>query len=611
MSDVPEQDRDPDLETTRQTPAGARPDVVAGRYRILGTLGRGGGGTVWHARDEHLGREVALKRVAGEADADVLLTRGMREARTSAALAHEHVVRVYDAFEHEGAPWIVMEYVPGPSLASLLEGGATLPVRQVAAIGAQMATALAAAHGAGVVHRDVKPGNVLLVDATGQDAKLTDFGIARAEEDHQLTRTGMVSGTAAYFSPEVAAGEDPSAAADVWALGATLYAAVEGRRPYPDAANPVAQLHTIVRDRPRPPQRAGALTPVLAGMLDPDPRTRWTARRAAEALRAVARGGQETGGAASAAGAGAAAAGLDGAGTAVAGAGAAAAAAAARTREEAAATQQVHAGADPTRVVAHGPPRSTTAGGGGDGAAPPADRAPAPSARRGRGRGRLLAWLVAVPLILLLGWLAWTIATTGGLGGTPERPTATAGQPVSVEEAEETAREFYRRLADEGLAEARELTLPGVSVDDRIAEGLDRVEVQEVVGTGRPDGGVDLVTTVAYDYGGPAPVVQQENLQVARPELDPLIVLRSTTTISGLPEQGPAEDQTQDQPAQDQPAEEAPAEDAPAEEESPVTDPDTSGDDQDGTDEDTRDTDEEGRGPDPDPDPDPGGDGDG
>ncbi|OLT20208.1 hypothetical protein BJF81_05705 [Ornithinimicrobium sp. CNJ-824] len=327
MNDVPGQDEGPDLETTRQTPAGARPDVVAGRYRILGTLGRGGGGTVWHARDEHLGREVALKRVAGEADADVLLTRGMREARTSAALAHEHVVRVYDAFEHEGAPWIVMEYVPGPSLASLLEGGATLPVRQVAAIGAQMATALAAAHGAGVVHRDVKPGNVLLVDATGQEAKLTDFGIARAEEDHQLTRTGMVSGTAAYFSPEVAAGEDPSAAADVWALGATLYAAVEGRRPYPDAANPVAQLHTIVRDRPRPPQRAGALTPVLAGMLDPDPRTRWTARRAAEALRAVARGGQETGGAAFAAGAGAA------------GAGAAAAAAAARTREEAAATQ--------------------------------------------------------------------------------------------------------------------------------------------------------------------------------------------------------------------------------------------------------------------------------
>src|SRR5690606_12831928 len=179
---------------------------------------------------------------------------------------------------------------PGPSLASLLEDGGRLPVRQVAHIGAQMATALASAHGAGVVHRDVKPGNVLLTDATGRDAKLTDFGIARAEEDHQLTRTGMVSGTAAYFSPEVAAGDDPSAAADVWALGATLYTAVEGRRPYPDAANPVAQLHTIVRDRPRPPERAGALTPVLAGMLDPDPRTRWTAARAAEGLSAVARG---------------------------------------------------------------------------------------------------------------------------------------------------------------------------------------------------------------------------------------------------------------------------------------------------------------------------------
>src|SRR5690606_31774495 len=138
----------------------------------------------------------------------------------------------------EGSPWIVMEHVPGPSLSAVLEGGRALPVRQVARIGAQVATALAAAHGAGVVHRDVKPGNVLLTDESGRDAKLTDFGIARAEDDHQLTRTGMVSGTAAYFSPELARGEEPSAASDVWALGATLYAAVEGRRPYPDAGNP-------------------------------------------------------------------------------------------------------------------------------------------------------------------------------------------------------------------------------------------------------------------------------------------------------------------------------------------------------------------------------------
>ena len=533
MSDVPERDRDPDLETTRQTPAGAQPDVVAGRYRILGTLGRGGGGTVWHARDEHLGREVALKRVAGETDAEVLLTRGMREARTSAALAHEHVVRVYDAFEHDGAPWIVMEYVPGPSLASLLEDGGRLPVRQVAHIGAQMATALASAHGAGVVHRDVKPGNVLLTDATGRDAKLTDFGIARAEEDHQLTRTGMVSGTAAYFSPEVAAGEDPSAPADVWALGATLYAAVEGRRPYPDAANPVAQLHTILRDRPRPPERAGALTPVLAGMLDPDPRTRWTAARAAEALGAVARGADP----------GAAGAGTGAVGAGAAGAGAAAVAAAARARgEESAPTQQVHAGADRTRVVPHGAagpqPPSGPAAGPPSAGPPPAGPSPGPAAATParRGRGRLLAWLVAVPLVLLLGWLVWTIATTGGLGGTPDGPTATAGQPVTVAEAEETAREFYRRLADEGLAEARELTLPDVSIDDRITDGLAGVDVRDVAGTERPDGGVDLVTTVAYDYGGPEPVVQQEDLRVARPELEPLVVLRGTTTISGLPD---------------------------------------------------------------------------
>src|SRR5690606_14827043 len=166
----------------------------------------------------------------------------------------------------------------------------SLPVPQVAQIGAQVATALAAAHGAGVVHRDVKPGNVLLTDETGRDAKLTDFGIARAEDDHQLTRTGMVSGTAAYFSPELARGEEPSAASDVWALGATLYAAVEGRRPFPDAGNPVAQLHTIARDAPDAPRQAGELEPVLRGLLDPDPARRWTADRAARALTAIAEG---------------------------------------------------------------------------------------------------------------------------------------------------------------------------------------------------------------------------------------------------------------------------------------------------------------------------------
>ena len=260
-----------DPETTTAAPLSEDPTLVADRYRILRTLGRGGGGIVWLARDENLGRQVALKKVAGEADTEILLTRGMREARTSAALAHDHVVRVYDAFEHEGAPWIVMEYVPGPSLAQLIEGGKALPPEQVARIGSQVATALAAAHGAGVLHRDVKPANVLLTDDSAEHAKLTDFGIARAEEDHQLTRTGLVSGTAAYFSPEVAQGQDPSPASDVWALGATLYTAVEGRRPFPDAPNAVAQLHTIVRETPAEPRLAGPLTPVLVGMLHGDP----------------------------------------------------------------------------------------------------------------------------------------------------------------------------------------------------------------------------------------------------------------------------------------------------------------------------------------------------
>ncbi|WP_130014893.1 serine/threonine-protein kinase, partial [Serinicoccus sediminis] len=289
-------DADHDEHTTSPAPASQDPSLVAGRYRIVRTLGRGGGGHVWLATDENLGRQVALKRVAGETDTEVLLSRGFREARTSATLAHQHVVRVYDAFEHEGSPWIVMEFVEGPSLAELISDGRRLPPDQVAAIGAQMATALAAAHRAGILHRDVKPANVLLTGGEGHDAKLTDFGIARADEDPQLTRTGFVSGTAAYFSPELARGEDPSTASDVWALGATLYAAVEGRRPFDERPNAVAQLHTIAREEPRPPRYAGELTPALRGMLDPDPATRWDAARAARERRAVAEGrGPSTG----------------------------------------------------------------------------------------------------------------------------------------------------------------------------------------------------------------------------------------------------------------------------------------------------------------------------
>ncbi|MDQ3359451.1 MAG: serine/threonine protein kinase, partial [Actinomycetota bacterium] len=269
-------------------------DRIVGRYRILRELGRGGGGTVWLCQDESLGREVALKRVEPAAGDDAGETvRGLREARTAAALSHEGIVAVYDLFEHDGRAWIVMEYVPGQSLADLTREGARLEPDLVARLGAQVAAAVAAAHRAGIVHRDIKPGNVLVT--RDWRAKLTDFGIARAQHDEALTRTGLVSGTAAYFSPELAEGADAGPASDVWALGATLYAAVEGRAPHPVRANPLAALRDIATGPPLPPDHAGPLEAVLAGMMQRDPAGRWSAEHSVSALRTVADGSSVTG----------------------------------------------------------------------------------------------------------------------------------------------------------------------------------------------------------------------------------------------------------------------------------------------------------------------------
>ncbi|WP_121255062.1 serine/threonine-protein kinase [Nocardioides ferulae] len=270
---------------------------VAGRYRLEREIGRGGMGSVWLALDERLGREVALKevgRLPGESGHDV--ARALREARSAAALSHPHLVSVYDVVEEPDRAWLVMEYVPGPTLAQLTAELGPLPAERVARIGAQVAGGLAAAHERGTVHRDVKPGNIMVVTGTsegqaGRDvAKVGDFGIARTQGDSQLTRTGLVTGTPAYFSPELARGEEPTPAADVWALGATLFAAVEGRPPYPDQGNALALLATIASQQPPRPSVGGALGEALTRMLDPDPASRWSMRRAAEALEAAASG---------------------------------------------------------------------------------------------------------------------------------------------------------------------------------------------------------------------------------------------------------------------------------------------------------------------------------
>jgi serine/threonine protein kinase len=235
-----------------------------------------------------LQRDVAIKQVGllpGESATDS--ARALREARSSAALSHRNVVTVFDVVEEDGAIWLVMEHLPSRSLAELIRERGALPPAEVASIGAQVADGLAAAHAAGTVHRDVKPGNVLLRE--DGLAKISDFGIARTAGDATLTQSGLVTGTPSYFSPELARGAAPTPASDVWALGATLYAAVEGRPAYEARQNPVAMLNEIATTHPSQPKHAGPLAPVLARMLDRDPQSRWSMADAAHALHRLAR----------------------------------------------------------------------------------------------------------------------------------------------------------------------------------------------------------------------------------------------------------------------------------------------------------------------------------
>ena len=251
-----------------------QPEMIADRYRVLRGIGRGGMGTVWLCHDEVLGRDVAVKRMGalpGEDSAST--TRAMREARVSAAMNHENAVAVFDVVDHDGGTWLVMEYFPSQTLADLVSTEGALPPQRVARIGMQVAAALASAHGLGIVHRDVKPGNILVGER--DVAKISDFGIARGHTDLSLTQTGMMTGTPGYLSPELARGDDPSFASDAWALGATLYTAAEGTPPYPTQANPLAVLSAITREPPPPPRNAGALTPVIGALMQHDPSARW------------------------------------------------------------------------------------------------------------------------------------------------------------------------------------------------------------------------------------------------------------------------------------------------------------------------------------------------
>ena len=254
-------------------------ELIAGRYRLVNRIAVGGMGVVWEGWDELLARRVAVKQVLiqpGLSEADALLARHrvIREARITARLHHPHAVTIYDVVDDGQYPCLIMQFVPSESLNGLLRDRGTLPPAQVGRIGADLASALNAAHAAGIVHRDVKPGNVLITD--DGSAKLTDFGISHAAGDVTLTSTGMVSGTPAYLAPEVARGGTSGFPADVFSLGATLYASMEGTPPFGLDPNPMAVLHRVASGQLIPPKQSGPLTPLLLRMMAAEPADRPT-----------------------------------------------------------------------------------------------------------------------------------------------------------------------------------------------------------------------------------------------------------------------------------------------------------------------------------------------
>jgi serine/threonine protein kinase len=271
---------EPEAAAPPAPPAAATP-LVAGRYRLVSEIGGGAMGVVWRARDEVLGRDVAVKELRGDhtmsgAQVRISHQRARREGRIAARLQHPNAVVIYDVAEHDGRPYLIMEYVPSQSLGDILATGAVLTPTEVTSIGAQLASALTAAHERGIVHRDIKPGNVLMTaDGT---VKLTDFGISRAAGDATVTATGEILGTPAYTAPEVAQGHPVAFPADVFSLGATLYAAVEGTPPFGEDVNAMALLLRVVRNEIRQPKRSGPLTDTIMWMLSPDPADRPTMR---------------------------------------------------------------------------------------------------------------------------------------------------------------------------------------------------------------------------------------------------------------------------------------------------------------------------------------------
>ncbi|MFB7472115.1 protein kinase [Kitasatospora sp. NPDC056184] len=263
--------------------------LLAGRYRLNAVLGRGGMGTVWRAEDEMLGRTVAVKELRMNASVEEdekhrLIVRTLREAKATARIRHSSAVTVFDVVEEDDRPWIVMELVESRSLADVVREDGPLAPARAAEIALDVLGVLSAAHALGILHRDVKPSNVLI----GEDGRvvLTDFGIASVEGDTSVTSTGMLVGAPSYISPERAQGQKPGPPADLWSLGGTLYAMVEGRPPY-DRGSALATLTAVMTEELTAPANAGPLLPVIEGLLAKDPAERLTASQTRSMLKRV------------------------------------------------------------------------------------------------------------------------------------------------------------------------------------------------------------------------------------------------------------------------------------------------------------------------------------
>ncbi|MDT0405945.1 serine/threonine-protein kinase [Streptomyces edwardsiae] len=270
--------------------------LLAGRYRLGDVLGRGGMGTVWRAQDETLGRTVAVKELRFPTNIDEeekrrLITRTLREAKAIARIRNNSAVTVFDVVEEDDRPWIVMELVDGKSLAEAIREDGLLEPRRAAEVGLALLDVLRSAHREGILHRDVKPSNVLI--AEDGRVVLTDFGIAQVEGDPSITSTGMLVGAPSYISPERARGHKPGPAADLWSLGGLLYAAVEGTPPY-DKGSAIATLTAVMTEPLEEPQNAGPLRDVIYGLLNKDPAQRLDDRGARAMLNAILNAPEES-----------------------------------------------------------------------------------------------------------------------------------------------------------------------------------------------------------------------------------------------------------------------------------------------------------------------------